>query len=276
LKHTPFVIRLFLASAAALLGVTREPEAQPLTLSQAIARALDRSPTLQIQRRAIEEAQGQRTAAGLLPNPAISYSREDLRLGGRKGGEWILSAGLPLNALWERRPRVDAASERVEAEQFALADAQRLIRFETQKAFVESHYADQSHQAWQRATAAFQKAAEASRARLTEGDVAGYDQQRIALEHLRYRKAEAEAQAELLNSRRQLAFLLDPAQTEISVETTAEFPTRTTEIPLERLLAQALQNRPDLKSARAALRNRQATLSAAQRERLPAASLWRV
>jgi len=140
LKHTPFAVRLLLVSAASLFGAARGPEAQPLTLNQAIQRTLERHPALQIQRRAIEEAQGQRTAAGLLPNPALSYSREDLRLGGREGGEWILSAGLPLNFLWERQPGVDAASARVEAEQFALANEQRLIRFEAQKAFVEHNY----------------------------------------------------------------------------------------------------------------------------------------
>jgi cobalt-zinc-cadmium efflux system outer membrane protein len=260
-------------SAAPLFGAAQGPEAQPITLNQAIERALGRHPALQIQRRAIEEAQGQRTTAGLLPNPALSYSREDLRLSGREDGEWTLSAGLPLNFLWERQPRIDVASARVEAEQFALANEQRLVRFEAQKAFVECDYADRSHQAWQRAAAAFQKAAAASRARLAEGDVAGYDQQRIALEHLRYQKAEAEARVELLNSRRRLAFLLDPAQSEAPFETVADLPSGAPDIPLENLLAQAMQNRPDLQAVRAALRSQQAGLSAVRRQRLPAVSV---
>ncbi|OGG51765.1 MAG: hypothetical protein A3F84_24280 [Candidatus Handelsmanbacteria bacterium RIFCSPLOWO2_12_FULL_64_10] len=262
-----FVIGVFGAGTPQPIG------AQSLTLAQAVERVLQNHPTPQIQRRAIEEARGQRTTAGLLPNPLISYSREDLRLGGQKGGEQIFSIGLPLNFLWERRPQVEAATARVDAETRTLDDVERLIRFETQRAFVECYYAAQSYQAWQKAAAAFQKAAMASRARLAEGDVAGYDQQRIALEYLRYQKAEAEAQVELLNSRRRLAFLLDPAQSEASFETVAGFPSKAPEITLENLLTQAMQNRPDLQTVRATLRNRQAALSAVQRQRLPAVSV---
>ena len=93
------------------------------------------------------------------------------------------------------------------------------------------------------------------------------------MEHLRYRKAEAEAQVELLHSRRRLAFLLDPAQIETSFETTADLPSRAPDIALENLLVKAIQNRPDLQAVRATLRSQQAALSAARRQRLPAASL---
>lgn len=273
MKHIPAFVRLLLVSGFFLFRTPQEGGAQALTLKQAVERVLGSHPAPQIQRRAIEEAQGQRITAGLLPNPVVSYAREDLRLGGQRGGEQIFSVGLPLNFLWERRPQVTSARALVDAETRTLADVERLIRFEAQKAFVEHYYAGRSHQAWQKTAAAFQKAAEASRARLTEGDVSGYDQQRNALEHLRYRKAEAEARVELLNSRRRLAFLLDPAQSEASFEPVADFPSRAPDITLEHLLGQAMQNRPDLQAARSALRSLQAALSAVQRQRLPTASI---
>ena len=246
--------------------------AQQLTLPQAIERALANYPALQIQRYAIEQALGQKTTAGLLPNPVLSYYREDLKLDGLKGGEEIFSAGLPLNFLWNRWPQVGAANAKVEAEHLSLANVQRLVKFEVQKAFVECYYAAQGYEAWQKAAAVFKQAATAGKIRLTDGDISGYEQQRIALEHQRYQKAAIEAQVEFINSRRQLAFLLDPAQSEALFEPAGDFQSPNQTITLEKLLALATQNRPDLQAARAISRSKQGALSAAKWQRLPVAS----
>ena len=256
-------------------GISQEIDRpiQTLTLQQAIERALANYPAHQIQRYAIEQALGQKTTAGLLPNPVLSYYREDLKFGGLKGGEEIFSAALPLNFLWNRWSQVNAANAQIEAENISLANVQRLIKFEAQKAFVECYYATQSYQAWQKAGKVFQQAATVGKIRLTDGDISGYEQQRIALEHQRYQKATIEAQAEFTNSRRRLAFFLDPAQSEVRFEPIDEFQLSTAEINLEKLLAQAKQNRPDLQAARATLRSRQAALSTARWQQLPMTSV---
>jgi len=277
-------------SIVAIPQETSKP-AQVITLQQAIARALANYPALQIQRYEIEQALGQKTTAGLLPNPVLSYYKEDLNFGGQKVGEEIFSAGLPLNFLWNRWPQVDAADAQVEASNLALANVQRLVKFETQKAFVECYYAAQSYEAWQKAAAVFRQAATTGEIRLTDGDISGYEQQRIALEQQRYQKAAGEAQVEFINSRRRLAFLLDPTQSEVQFEPISvksdfrsddfqdkvfggESPTSPMpEINLEKLLAHAMQNRPDLQAARAISRSKQAALSAAKWQRLPAASV---
>lgn len=247
--------------------------AQQLTLPQAIERTLANHPALQTQHYEIEQALGQKTTTGLLPNPVLSYYKEDLNLSGQKGGEEIFSAGLPLNFLWSRWPQVDAAEAQVEASNFALADVQRLTKFEAQKAFVECYYAAQSHEAWQKAATILRRAATAGKARLVEGDISGYEQQRIALEQQRYQKAAAEAAVEFFNSRRRLAFLLDSEQSEALFEPVGELRSPNQEIDSETLLAQAMQNRPDLQAARAISRSKQAALRAAKWQRLPDASV---
>ena len=246
---------------------------QTLTLQQAIERALANYPALQIQRYEIEQALGQKTTAGLLPNPVLSYHKEDLNLGGQKVGEEIFSAGLPLNFLWNRWSQTNAAEAQVEASNLALANVQRLVTFEVQKAFVEYYYSGQSYEAWQKAAAVFRQAATTGKIRLTDGDISGYEQQRIALEQQRYQKAAGEAQVEFINSKRRLAFLLDPAQSEMQFEPASDFQTSATEINLEKLLAHAMQNRPDLQAARAISGSKQAALSAAKWQRLPEASV---
>jgi len=284
LKHIQLVACLFFLLGFSIVAIPQEMRpVQPLTLQQAVERALANYPTLQIQRYEIEQALGHKTTAGLLPNPVLSYYKEGLDLAGQKGGEEIFSAGLPLNFLWNRWSQVNAANAQVEASNLALANVQRLVTFEVQKAFVECYYAAQSYEAWQKAAAVFRQAATTGKIRLTDGDISGYEQQRIALEQQRYQKVAGEAQVEFINSRRQLAFLLDPTQSEMQFEPTGvksdfrnarESPTSPIpEINLEKLLAHAMQNRPDLQAARAISRSKHAALSAAQWQRLPAASV---
>ncbi len=261
-----FFFVVFAASGGAQEIETNSPT---LTLPQAIERALANYPALQIQQYAVEQAQGQKTTAGLLPNPFVTFYKEDLSLNGQDGGETTVYAGLPLNFLWSRWAKVAAASAQVDAEQMMLTDVQRLIKFEVQKAFAETHFASQNYLVWQKAASVFRQAAETSQIRFADGDMAGYEQQRITVEYLRYQKAEIEAKIRLNNSQRQLAFLLDPNQTETLTETSAVFPSRLPDISPEELLTQSLNSRPDLQGARSTLRSRQAALTASKWGRLP-------
>ncbi|MGH7493650.1 MAG: TolC family protein [bacterium] len=274
MKHIQLAASLLFMPGFSFIAMPQETEpAQTLTLSQAVERALANYPALEIQRYEVEQALGQKTTASRLPNPVLSYYKEDLNLGGQNIGEEILSVGLPLNFLWNRWPQVNAANAQVEAESLHLANMQRLVKFEAQKAFVKCYYSLQSYEAWQQAAAVFSQAATVGKIRLADGDISGYEEQRMALEQQRYQKAAGEAQAEFINSRRQLAFLLNPTQSEMQFELAGDFQIPATEINLEKLLAHARQNRPDLQAARAISRSKQAALRAAKWQRLPDASV---
>ncbi len=255
----------------AALGLAQEIETNALTLTlpQAIERALANYPALQIQRYAVERAQGLKTTAGLLPNPVVTFYKEDLGLNGQDEGETAIYAGLPLNFLWSRWSQVSAASARVEAEQLTLTDIQRLIKYEVQKAFAETHFAAQNLLAWQKAAEVFHQAAEAGSVRFADGDMAGYEHQRITIEYLRYQKAETEAKVRLSNSQKQLTFFLDPNQTETVIQTSAVFPSHLPELSPEKLLTQSLENRPDLQAARSTLRSKQAASTLSKWGQLP-------
>ncbi|MBC6952418.1 hypothetical protein DWB58_31285, partial [candidate division KSB1 bacterium] len=117
MKHIHPVACLFFLLGFSIVAIPQEMRpAQPLTLQQAVERALANYPALHIQRFEIEQALGQKNTAGLLPNPVLSYYKEELDFRGQKAGEEIFSAGLPLNFLWNRWPQVNAANAQVEAE----------------------------------------------------------------------------------------------------------------------------------------------------------------
>lgn len=95
-----------------------------VTLDDAIARALEREPTLRATRADIDIARGQRQQAGLRRNPTLTFERR-----GEPGGtDSLTTMGIewPLD-LFRRQGRVQTADRELAATQFAVADRERLL-----------------------------------------------------------------------------------------------------------------------------------------------------
>ena len=93
-------------------------------LEEAIARALEREPSLQAERTNIGVARGLRQQAALRPNPTFSLERRD-----EPGGtDNQTSAGIewPLD-LFRRQGRIKVADHELTATEFAIADRERLL-----------------------------------------------------------------------------------------------------------------------------------------------------
>lgn len=248
-------------------------QSQTMTMREAVDRALTTHPEMKIQKFAIENAIGLHKNASLVPNPVFSYYREDLSLNGKNRGESILSAGYPLKFLWTRSASITEAEERISEAELIRTDKMRQITFAVQKAYLDYHYANLSLNAWQKVSAFFQKALDITKERFAEGDIAGYDQHRIALEYLMYTQAEEKARIELENSRNRLAFLTGLSKNDSNIETVADFPQQLTVTTVENIIAQAMENRPDLKAAKAHLRVKQASLIIAKKNVYPDVTL---
>jgi len=93
-------------------------------LDTAIARALEREPSLRAVRSDIEAARGLQQQAGLRPNPTLTFERR-----GEPGGtDNLTSIGIqwPLD-LFRRDGRVQTAERGLQATQLAVADRERLL-----------------------------------------------------------------------------------------------------------------------------------------------------
>lgn len=99
-------------------------ERSGLGLDTAIARALEREPSLRAVRSEIEAARGLRQQAGLRPNPTLTLERRDEPA----GTDSLTSIGIqwPLE-LFRRAGRVQTAERGLEATQLAVADRERLL-----------------------------------------------------------------------------------------------------------------------------------------------------
>jgi cobalt-zinc-cadmium efflux system outer membrane protein len=95
-----------------------------LGLDTAIARALEREPSLRAVRSDIEAARGLQQQAGLRPNPTLTLERRDEP----SGTDSLTSIGIqwPLE-LFRRTGRVHTAERGLEATQLAVADRERLL-----------------------------------------------------------------------------------------------------------------------------------------------------
>ncbi len=258
------VLCLFLCCIFSV-GFVISAHCEPLTLSEAVKRALTHAPMLDIQRLVIQESEGAKTDAGLLPNPVVSYTRETLRQSGLDGGEWVLSTSLPLAFLWTRGSDVRVANAQVQSEKFTLDHLQKEVRFQVQKTFVTYHFAREKHRVFQKASALFQEAAQTGNIRQLEGDISVYEQHRIWLEALHYARLEAEAQIELNQLFRKLSFYIQ--WSEADIETVLDAPMEI--VDLNVAIDQAMAHRSDLQMAKTLVNAGEASWVAAKRRGWP-------
>ncbi len=98
-----------------------------LGLDAAVARALEREPSLRAVRSEIEAARGRQQQAGLRPNPSLTLERRDEPA----GTDSVTTVGMqwPLD-LYRRAGRVETAERGLQATQLAVADRERLLAAE--------------------------------------------------------------------------------------------------------------------------------------------------
>lgn len=95
-----------------------------LGLDAAIARALDREPSLRAARTDIAVARGSRQQAGLRPNPTLTFERRDEPAG--TDNQTSVGVQWPLD-LFRRSAHVETAERSLQATQLAVTDRERLL-----------------------------------------------------------------------------------------------------------------------------------------------------
>jgi len=95
-----------------------------LTLEDAIARALAREPSLRASRSQIDVTRSRRQQAGLRPNPAVSFSRQEQPSG--SDNQTRVELQWPLD-LFRKTGRVEVAGREVDVARHAAADRERTL-----------------------------------------------------------------------------------------------------------------------------------------------------
>jgi cobalt-zinc-cadmium efflux system outer membrane protein len=251
----------------------------PDTLSFDRARALLKAHNPHLR---AAQAQGEATgqaarAEALFPNPTVSVSEERTHLeGDGVDDQWYLSVTQPLRYPGEQRARSEAATAVARAAQARAEEAAASLYRTLRRRYLDVVVAERRHQIHRRFAEAIREAARAARVRVQEGDLGTFRQARIQTAQAQYEDGLAEATRALRTARTDLYALLHPNDMQQGPPDSAAVPTihptgtlqyRPVRVSQDVALQRALQQRGQLRAARARLQ--------AQRERLTTARYGR-
>jgi outer membrane protein, heavy metal efflux system len=251
-----------LASALAVAQTTPPPAPQPaqgpLTVQQAVARALAANPILTSARQHVSAVEATKLTAGLRQNPVFTFLGQGLTLPEvpePNGNPFFYSGNV--SRLFERgqkrRWRLDSATATADSTQSLYHDQERQLVLAVRQAFTNMLLAKASLTVAEENLADYRKTVDLSRARLDAGDITPTDFQRIDLQQAQF-EADADnarLSVQQASTQLQLLFGVDRPAPTLDITGTLEPP----QIPLTEAEAEnrALASRPDYLAARQAL-----------------------
>jgi outer membrane protein, heavy metal efflux system len=184
--------------------------ARRLSLGEAIQRLDSQNLELRLAREEAAVAEARIAAAGVLPNPGLSVTREQLSSGPGVYHETLLQVGQTLPIGGQRGLRREVARQAAEAARARLEGARLRLAFEVHRAYLRAAAAESDLTALTETTEVFRRVEEAGRSRLAEGDISRFDQSRLQIERARYETLLARARLALAEASRELTLLVAP------------------------------------------------------------------
>ncbi|HVU49920.1 MAG TPA: TolC family protein [Polyangia bacterium] len=273
------------AFALAALAPPAASAADALTQDQAVAIALRLNRDAIAARLEIEGAELDVVAARVYPNPTLSYALGNLVLG--KANPQTDNNGNPIPApgffgqpvqsvgvsqvldLWSKRgARSRVAEEGVAKRRLLTEDALREIVYAVRSAFADLSREQSERELAMTMATRYAETVRLSQSRYRAGDISEADLRKIELEGTKYQNAVIDADAEWAVSRGKLAALMGLASARELPERVAD-PEARPVFDAARLVADALERRPDLRAAGASRVVAEAEVAAARREVYP-------
>jgi outer membrane protein, heavy metal efflux system len=248
-----------------------------ISLGEAIQRLETQNLELRLAREEAAAAEARIAAAGVLPNPALSATREQLSGDPGVYHESILQVGQTLPLGGQRGLRREAARQTSEAARARFDGVRLRLAFEVHRAYLRAAAAESDLAALAETTEVFRRVEESGRSRLAEGDISRFDQSRLQIERARYETLLARARLALAGASRELTLLIAPdsvgAQTLIlPSERLSELAAVAAVSDIETALLTAA-GRADVRAAEAEIEAAEAVLTLQRRLRIPDVTL---
>ena len=254
-------IPLHYLTLSLLLCSGRRVAAQdPWTWEEVRARFEQSNPTLQSAKLNVDESKAQEITAYLRPNPTLTISVDGTQVAPDKG-VWRPLAGTfespSISYLHERQRkrelRLESAQEGTVVAESGQADLERTLLFNLRSAFVSTLQAKAVLQLARDDLAYYDRVLQISRDRYQAGDIAQIDLDRLELQDVQYESDVQTAEVDLRTAKIQLLVLLNDRTPVEKVDVTGPFTFNDNLIPREELRKIAIDTRPDLKAAVAAV-----------------------
>jgi outer membrane protein, heavy metal efflux system len=256
---------------------------QAFTWEQVRERFEQNNPTLQAAQLSIDESKAQEITAFLRPNPNLGLLVDGTQIAPNHG-LWQPFAGTfespSISYLVERRNkrqlRLEGAKKDTLIAESDYADQERTLLFDLRSAFVSTLQAKTVLQLAKANLAYYDKVLKVSQDRLSAGDIAQIDFDRLELQRVQYQSDVQTADVNLRTAKIQLLTLLNdrtPIE-DFDVTGTYDF---SDQIPSrEEVRKKAIETRPDLRAAAEALEKAQTEhkLAAANGSTDPTLAVW--
>lgn len=267
------VLRLHLLRAvvvavvASPLGHAFADAPTALAPAEFVERVRGTDPRLDGLEARIDAARAELTAARVLPNPVISYDREEVFAGGDSFPENYLTLSVPVDVSGRRSLRIEAAETGVAAARATAERDRGLLLLDALDLYYDAAYLRRRRDALAQQRAALARVVDVVRKRVREGESSELDLQRLEMDLTAHDDALADAAIALRSSRLALAQLVgDPA---VLLEAADHLDPPASMEAVDELVRFAIESRGDARAAQ--LRTEQAAkdLAAARRWWIP-------
>lgn len=192
------------------VSLTGQQEAREVSLDEALRLFAANNLQLRIARSRAAESSGLARQAGRFPNPSVSATHEPLSGDGRSYSESYFNVSQRFELPGERGARSDAGRHAARAASVLLRADSVGLAFEVKRAFVKARVTSERLAVVERVAEVFREAVRAAEERYASGDLSAYHLRRMQVEHARYVTLSGDAQLELGQRERALAFLVAP------------------------------------------------------------------
>jgi cobalt-zinc-cadmium efflux system outer membrane protein len=216
----------------------------PVTESEAVRLGLSRAELSDLTRATVEAAEAEVLVAGQIPNPTLSYAREQTR-GTPRTAEHALQLSQTFDVAGRRELHREAAVRRAEAAAASASARRAEITAEVRRRFYEALLKQELIRSTQTWVERFMRIEAIVHKRLRTGEASGYDHRRLSRERESAQARLAVEAAELDRARARLAALIGNPDPPVSAVSGVLLPPEPE--PITTALAR-LEQRPDFRA----------------------------
>ena len=264
------MIRIFcITCCLVLLGAPARASAQTLplsslTLAEALSLASTANPTVRAKEFEVQSVGANEITAALRPNPTANFLAEQFGSGNVAVTQYTFSVGQPIELGGKRQRRIDSAKAATKVTGFELADLKRQIAFQVQKTFTDILVARDSVALAEQNLATLDDLERIQRIRAEKGDLSGLELLRIQVQRFASVRDAADARQALKAGKIGLRALLGADKLVENFDVTGSLEVPEASYSQPQLYRRALDARPDVRAAEAAVAKTKADINLAK------------
>lgn len=262
-------MRSALMAALLLSAVFSASAALSLTMEQAVTMGLENNLELKAKQAELGKAEAEVIGAAEVPNPSFQYGYESLKNREHEiDRSETYTVSQPIDFLWKRGKRVEAAQKNREARELLLQHETSGIAAQIRQTYGKVLLLEENSRQLSELAASFSEVVRIVQARVTEGDAAEAELLKLGVEQGKLKRSVAVAKSEALSERRKLGLFIGRDTREVVLTDSLKYTSLRADA--RQLVEQSWERRSDLVGQSRLTEAAEAAVSAAKRDVLPA------